>query len=222
MAYNDRGRFGGGGHGGGRRPPMQMHQTTCSECRKSCEVPFRPSGDKPVFCSDCFKGKNNDSRGDRSGGRSGDRSGGGRDFDRRDSGGRRGSYSDRDYSERPPVEMHEAICSDCGKECEVPFKPSGDNPIYCDKCLGRNKEIKNVRPSSGGKDKLDERLTMINIKRDRILKVLDVGASGKTAQGKKPQEKISQIKPEEKPLLEPTPKKSVVKKAKAKVKKAKM
>lgn len=199
MAYNNRGggnRFGGGGrhdggyggHGGNRRPPMQMHQATCAQCKKSCEVPFRPSGDKPVFCSDCFKGKNNDS-------------GGGR----RDSSGGRGSYRDRDYSERPPVEMHEAVCSDCGKECEVPFKPSGDKPIYCDKCFGKNKEIKSARHPSGGNDKLDEKLTMINIKLDRILKVLDAGAAGK---------KVEEIKSP----ATPTPKKSVVKKAKKKVK----
>lgn len=31
-----------------------MYKAVCSECSKTCEVPFRPSGDKPVFCSDCF------------------------------------------------------------------------------------------------------------------------------------------------------------------------
>jgi CxxC-x17-CxxC domain-containing protein len=46
------------GFGGGRdrdaRPPQTMHTTICSECGKSCEVPFRPTGDKPVYCRDCF------------------------------------------------------------------------------------------------------------------------------------------------------------------------
>lgn len=49
---------GGGGYGGGRsgdRP--SMHSATCSDCGNRCEVPFRPTGEKPVFCSDCFKGK---------------------------------------------------------------------------------------------------------------------------------------------------------------------
>ncbi|PIR63053.1 MAG: hypothetical protein COU65_00320 [Candidatus Pacebacteria bacterium CG10_big_fil_rev_8_21_14_0_10_42_12] len=32
-----------------------MHPATCSKCNKDCEVPFRPTGDKPVFCSDCFR-----------------------------------------------------------------------------------------------------------------------------------------------------------------------
>ncbi len=236
MAYNDRGGFGGGrnfgggghgggygGQGGGRRPPMEMHQATCGECGKSCEVPFRPSGDKPVFCSNCFKGKKSDSGGDRSGG------------DRRDSRGPRRSYGDRDYSERPPVEMHEAVCSDCGKDCEVPFKPSGDKPIYCDKCFGKNKEIKSARHSSGGNEKLDEKLTMINIKLDRILKVLDAGASQKVGKEVKEtkekgtqkkvsteetsnenvsNEKASPAKPEEKPVVKKAKKKAKVNKAK--------
>lgn len=43
----------------------QMFKATCSECGKSCEVPFRPTGDKPVFCSDCFnkKRESSDTRG---------------------------------------------------------------------------------------------------------------------------------------------------------------
>ncbi|HUQ30280.1 MAG TPA: CxxC-x17-CxxC domain-containing protein [Candidatus Paceibacterota bacterium] len=35
--------------------PMEMHQATCNECHKLCEVPFRPNGKKPVYCRDCFK-----------------------------------------------------------------------------------------------------------------------------------------------------------------------
>jgi CxxC-x17-CxxC domain-containing protein len=35
--------------------PRQMFPTTCTECGKSTEVPFQPSGDKPVYCSDCYR-----------------------------------------------------------------------------------------------------------------------------------------------------------------------
>jgi CxxC-x17-CxxC domain-containing protein len=28
-------------------------------------------------------------------------------------------------------EMHKAVCADCGKECEVPFKPDPSRPVYC-------------------------------------------------------------------------------------------
>ncbi|MFH1778197.1 MAG: CxxC-x17-CxxC domain-containing protein [Candidatus Omnitrophota bacterium] len=33
-----------------------------------------------------------------------------------------------------------AICTDCNKECEVPFKPSGDRPVYCKECFSKRKK----------------------------------------------------------------------------------
>lgn len=41
----------GGGFGGG---PREMHKATCGDCGKECEVPFKPSGARPVYCRDCF------------------------------------------------------------------------------------------------------------------------------------------------------------------------
>ncbi len=37
-----------------RQGPREMHAAVCSECNADCEVPFKPSGDKPVLCRDCF------------------------------------------------------------------------------------------------------------------------------------------------------------------------
>ncbi len=37
--------------------PMTMHSAICASCKKTCEVPFRPNGDKPVYCRDCFAGR---------------------------------------------------------------------------------------------------------------------------------------------------------------------
>lgn len=47
------------GSSGDTRPPYQAmkHQATCSDCGKVCQVPFRPNGKKPVFCTDCFGAK---------------------------------------------------------------------------------------------------------------------------------------------------------------------
>ena len=42
--------------------------------------------------------------------------------------------------DRGPREMHKAVCSDCKKECEVPFKPRGDRPIYCKECYSKRKD----------------------------------------------------------------------------------
>ena len=33
----------------------QMFPATCAECGKDSEVPFEPRGDKPVYCSDCYR-----------------------------------------------------------------------------------------------------------------------------------------------------------------------
>ena len=38
-------------------------------------------------------------------------------------------------------ERYEAICADCKKECTIPFKPSGDRPVYCKDCFSRRKMI---------------------------------------------------------------------------------
>jgi CxxC-x17-CxxC domain-containing protein len=45
---------GGGGGGSYSRGPREMHAVVCSECGKDTEVPFVPSGEKPVYCSSCF------------------------------------------------------------------------------------------------------------------------------------------------------------------------
>jgi CxxC-x17-CxxC domain-containing protein len=47
------GRF-GGGNGGGFGGKAQMHPAVCTKCGKDCEVPFRPTGSRPIFCLDCF------------------------------------------------------------------------------------------------------------------------------------------------------------------------
>lgn len=54
------GKFGGKKFGGGRDRDdrsgghKQLFPAVCSECGKDCELPFRPTGDKPVYCRDCF------------------------------------------------------------------------------------------------------------------------------------------------------------------------
>ena len=53
------GGYGGqssGGYGGGyERAEREMFSATCSSCGREARVPFRPSGSKPVYCSDCFR-----------------------------------------------------------------------------------------------------------------------------------------------------------------------
>ena len=33
----------------------ELFDAQCNSCHKRCQVPFRPNGKKPVYCSDCFK-----------------------------------------------------------------------------------------------------------------------------------------------------------------------
>lgn len=35
--------------------PRQMFKVKCAKCGKDAEVPFEPKGDRPVYCSDCFR-----------------------------------------------------------------------------------------------------------------------------------------------------------------------
>ncbi|MEW6100828.1 MAG: CxxC-x17-CxxC domain-containing protein [Candidatus Omnitrophota bacterium] len=51
------------------------------------------------------------------------------------------SYGERRFTK--------AICAECHKECEVPFKPSGDRPVYCKECFSRRKQGGSFRAEYG-------------------------------------------------------------------------
>lgn len=71
------------GNDRGRPQDRQMHQAVCDSCGKNCEVPFKPNGSRPIYCSDCFE-KNG---------------GGARKSGGDDRGGRRQSFGNR--NDRP-------------------------------------------------------------------------------------------------------------------------
>ena len=52
------GSYGGGSYGGQR----EMFTATCASCGNEARVPFQPRGDKPVYCSDCFRSQGGGSR----------------------------------------------------------------------------------------------------------------------------------------------------------------
>jgi CxxC-x17-CxxC domain-containing protein len=35
-------------------PRREMFPVVCGECGKATQVPFQPSADRPVYCSDCY------------------------------------------------------------------------------------------------------------------------------------------------------------------------
>jgi CxxC-x17-CxxC domain-containing protein len=51
------GGYSSGGYSSGsyERAPREMFSATCSSCGREAQVPFRPNGSKPVYCSDCFQ-----------------------------------------------------------------------------------------------------------------------------------------------------------------------
>ncbi len=54
MAYEPGGGFGG--------RPREVFKATCSECKKECEVPFKPREDRPVYCKDCYSKRKDSGR----------------------------------------------------------------------------------------------------------------------------------------------------------------
>ena len=94
------------------RAPREEHEVVCAECGAQTTVPFKPTGDRPVKCRDCFQK-----------GRPPRREGGG------GGGGFRGDRGDR--------EMHSATCTRCGANTQVPFKPTAGRPVFCRDCFNR-------------------------------------------------------------------------------------
>ena len=98
---------------------------------------------------------------DRPRGRGPSRFGGGRGGDRR--GGGRGG--------RP--EMHDVVCDECGKDCQVPFKPTSSKPIFCSECFEKHDTKGPSRGGSrGGPSSAD--IDIINEKLNKIMKALKI------------------------------------------------
>ena len=38
----------------GDRGDKPSYKAVCAECGESCEVPFKPAGNRPIYCSECF------------------------------------------------------------------------------------------------------------------------------------------------------------------------
>jgi CxxC-x17-CxxC domain-containing protein len=52
---NGYGSGGGGGYSSAERRPRQMFEAPCADCGKIAQLPFQPTGARPVYCSDCFQ-----------------------------------------------------------------------------------------------------------------------------------------------------------------------
>ena len=113
------------------------------------------------------------------GGRSSGRSSGG--FSGRSSGRSSGGFRGRSEGRSSSGfgRMHEVTCDKCGKECEVPFKPTGEKPVYCSDCF-RKDSSSGPRGSSESRsvsiapEVTAEDIGQINEKLDKIMKKFNI------------------------------------------------
>ena len=121
-------------------------------------------------------------------------------FGRRDRG--RPNFPKKNWGEsgnrdRGPATMHQTICNQCGKPCEVPFRPTHGKPVYCDICFRNKREAGNNRggdrfpqkkfnnykthiktdfggnASKGGNDELKNQLVILNVKMDQLIRAVE-------------------------------------------------
>jgi len=108
------------------RAPREEFEVVCAECGVQTTVPFKPTGQRPVKCRDCFQK---------------DRPAGPRRDGPRPSGGgfggapRSGGFGGDRGADRP---MFDATCTRCGTQTQVPFKPTAGRDVFCRDCFRGN------------------------------------------------------------------------------------
>ncbi len=94
-------------------------------------------------------------------------------------------FSGRDSRDSPPrygrsagreeyKEFFDVICAKCGRNCQVPFKPTGDKPVYCSDCFRKNDSRDTPREFSRGPSASPDVLAEINRKLDKIIDALEI------------------------------------------------
>jgi len=140
---------------------------------------------------------------------SNNRSGSNRSF-----GGGRGRS---DYGRDRDRQMYSAVCDKCGRDCQVPFKPSGDKPIYCSNCFEQNQDNQdrrerpnfgsNRRPDFGKSDNQNkELLASINSKLEKIIGLLTEQKQCVCKTDKKEVKKVAKKKTDKKKKVKTTDK----------------
>jgi CxxC-x17-CxxC domain-containing protein len=61
-SYGGGGGYSSGGYGSSSsssydRAPRQMYDAVCADCGRTAQVPFQPTGSRPVYCNDCFRAR---------------------------------------------------------------------------------------------------------------------------------------------------------------------
>ena len=108
-----------------RNSGPRLTSASCARCGNSCEVPFVPRNDRPVYCRECFRADGTGRP------KNPDAAESSRTVTRRPGQTRTGGPKDGPVS---------ATCSECGSSFEMPFKPRFDRPVLCRDCFRRAKK----------------------------------------------------------------------------------
>jgi len=155
-------------------------------------------------------------------------------FGKKKFGGRNFAGPKREHAEREEGKptMHKATCHECGRECEVPFRPNGSRPIFCSRCFDKQggpssekfADKSYGKPRFGGDkrkhefdrdnalfenksaEQLKAQFAQLHAKLDKILQALDTRVLGKI-------EESASEEPAEKPPFKMKKKVSSIKKA---------
>ncbi|MBU0540630.1 hypothetical protein KKF59_01950 [Patescibacteria group bacterium] len=104
-----------------------------------------------------------------------------------------GKFQKKDFrrSDSARPDLFDATCAECGKECQVPFRPNGRKPVLCTFCFKKDdysepkrfagsdfkkpsfREDRQFAPRGNSID-LKDQLKTINSKLDAIMEALDV------------------------------------------------
>ena len=107
------------------------------------------------------------------------------------------NFGGRSRSSGSRLKLYDAVCAKCGNNCEVPFEPTGNKPVYCRNCFrennsgSSNESFSKFRPKERfddpfSNDKFERKseskeydastalLEKINKKLDKIMKVLKI------------------------------------------------
>jgi CxxC-x17-CxxC domain-containing protein len=142
--------------------------------------------------------------------------------------------------DRERSEMFSATCANCGKQCEVPFRPTGSKPVLCRDCFRNNRESDSRRPEQRSFDRpqfnrddnqhqsrpnYEVQFAALNAKMDKILSLLtpqpvEIAPLESEISDETIEEIVEEIQEEKKEKAAKKPKKEVSKEKVTKPKKA--
>ncbi len=81
--------------------------------------------------------------------------------------------------------MYKAICADCQQDCEIPFKPNADRPVYCKACFSRRKANNSLKSNMENKPKEVVSTPVVTVDQPQIKEKKKLVAKKKTVVNKK-------------------------------------